>query len=182
MDTDIPKERKQFDVSIRLIKEGDIESLKPILETWIVDRDTGRPLPEEVEEDLQKMKDSARDKNDHTYLVAETIEGEVIGVIGFRNPDERMRPFTQTPNPTELVTAYVAKEHRGGKGLGRALVAKLEDEARKKGHSEIVLNSGPRYKYTGWGFYDRLEGYQRVGIAKNYYGEGGDAPVWRREL
>ena len=126
------------------------------------------------------MTDSVNGENDRVYLVAEAVGEEVIGVIGFRQPDERLLEFTSTPKPTELVNAYVAKEHRKGKGVGRALVAELEIQAKSHGHTEVVLNSGPRYKDTGWGFYDKLDGYQRVGVAKEYYGKGGDAPVWTK--
>ena len=67
-------------------------------------------------------------------------------------------------------------------GVGSALVARLEDEARWRGYTEIVFNSGPRYKDTAWGFYDKLPGYSRVGVAEKLYGEGGDAPVWSKVL
>ena len=33
------------------------------------------------------------------------------------------------------------------------------------GYTEIILNSGSRYKDTGWGIYDRLDGNSRVGMA-----------------
>lgn len=182
VDIDKLKERPSFDGKVRALRVEDLGKLRPILATWVKDRETGESLPDEVEKDLLVMKNSVEGKNDRTYLVAETKEGEVIGVIGFKTPDSRMVPFTKTSRPAELVNAYVSSEHRKGSGVGRALVAKLEEEATKKGHTEIVLNSGPRYKETGWGFYDRLEGYQRVGVAEKYYGEGGDAPVWRKVL
>lgn len=182
VDTEDKKEMKLFSGKIRSLSDGDIPTLRPILATWVKDRASGQLLPEEVEEDLQVMLESIGGKNDRTYLVAEDVDGSVIGVIGFKIPDPRMLPFTKTSKPTELVNAYVSQEHRAGKGVGRALVNKLEEEAKAKGFTEVVLNSGPRYKDTGWGFYDKLEGYQRVGIAECYYGEGGDAPVWRKTL
>ncbi|KKR63108.1 hypothetical protein A2210_02745 [Candidatus Woesebacteria bacterium RIFOXYA1_FULL_40_18] len=176
------KEGPLFQGSVRELRLDDLDSLRPILSTWIKDRDTGETLPGEVEEDLEIMGDSAQGKNDRKYFVAEDVEGKVIGVIGFKNPDPRMLKYCQTSNPAELVNAYVSADQRAGKGAGKALVAKLEAEAIKEGRTEIVLNSGPRYKETGWGFYDKLPGYQRVRIAVGYYGEGGDAPVWRKEL
>lgn len=181
VDIDLPKERRLFGGVVRPLRKEDIILLKPILSTWIKDRDTGRHLPDEVDETLQTMSDSAHGRNDRVYFVAESSEGEVIGVIGYKTPDQRMLPFTKTPKPAELVNAYVANEWTG-KGTGKALVMKLENDAGNKGYTEVVLNSGPRYKDTGWGFYDKLEGYQRAGVAEGYYGEGGDAPVWRKEL
>lgn len=176
------EEPQKFQSVVRNLRKDDLSLLRPILATWIKDRKTGQPLPDEVEEDLQFMSESVDDKNDRTYLVAENSDGEVVGVIGFKTPDEKMLTFTKTLNPVELVNTYVKSDERKGKGVGRALVAKLEEKVKEKGHTEIILNSGPRYKDTGWGFYDKLPGYSRVGMAVGYYGEGGDAPVWRKGL
>lgn len=179
---DFVKEANRFNGKVRSLKKEDLDSLKPILATWIKDRRTGQPLPDEVEEDLQLMSESVEGKNDRMYLVAEDLDGEILGVVGFKTPDETMFTFTKTSNPAELVNAYVKSDKIKGRGVGRSLIAKLEEMAREKGHTEIVLNSGPRYKDSGWGFYDKLEGYKRVGIAVGYYGENVDAPVWRKEL
>ena len=127
------------------------------------------------------MKASIIKENDRKYLVADD-NGKIIGVIGYKTPDTKMLEFSQTQNPTELVNAYVDPEQRKGRGVGRSLVSSLEQSAANDGFTEIILNSGQRYKETGWGFYDRLPGFSRIGIAKNYYGEGGDAPVWSKIL
>lgn len=168
-------------VTVELIEEKDIESLRSILETWIRDRETGKLILEEMAEVFQAMRDSLKGENDRAYFVAKSPAGEVLGVVGFKPPGEQMEEFVKTGHAVELVNAFVAREHRG-RGVGRALVERLEEEARARGHKEIVLNSGPRYKDTGWGFYDRLEGYRRVGIAEKMYGEGGDAVAWRKIL
>lgn len=170
-----------FDGTIRELRESDLESLKPILETWVRSRNTGELIPGEVVEDLQRMRESCQVGNDMTYFVAEE-GGVVIGVIGMKPPSERMREFSTTGRPIELVNAYVAKDHRAGRGVGRALIAKLEEEARGRGYTEIILNSGPRYEHTGWIFYDKLTGFERIGIAVKLYGDDGDAPVWHKIL
>ncbi len=127
------------------------------------------------------MRDSTTGANDRKYFVAEE-EGNVIGVIGIKQPEDTMRAFAATENPLELVNAYVSKDQRAGRGVGRALVKSAEDEARSRGNTEIILNSGPRYETTAWGFYDGLPGFSRVGVAENFYGEGTDAPVWSKRL
>jgi ribosomal protein S18 acetylase RimI-like enzyme len=172
----------RFEGNVRSIEESDLIHIKPILETWIVDRDTGIPLPEEVADNLEQMHQSALRQSSNTFLIAESSQGNVIGVIGFRPASRRMLVYTTTKKPAELINAYVSPEHRAGKGVGRALVETLEKTAVSQGFQEMVLNSGPRYRSTAWGFYDRLPGYQRVGIAKELYGPGGDAPVWRKSL
>lgn len=172
----------KFGGTVRLLREDDLSQIKLILETWVKSRDTGLLLPEEVEKNLQSMHDSCLRNDERIYFVAEESDGRVVGVIGMTHPSDVMLQFSATDRPVELVNAYVAKDQRYGKGVGRALVSKLEEEARKRGNTEIILNSGPRYKDSGWGFYDKLEGFQRIGVAEKLYGENGDAPVWHKVL
>ena len=177
----ITKEKSSFQGIVRPLRNEDLDAIRPILETWVRDSETRQILPEEVEEDLEFMRKSVRNENPRSYLVAGDIGGTVIGVVGFMPPSDRMRSFTITANPTELVNAYVAKESRAGKGVGTALVKAIEETAKAKGHTEIVLNSGPRYQQTAWGFYDQLPGFKRVGVAEKLYGDR-NAPVWRKIL
>lgn len=171
-------EKGRFSGQIRPLAQADLVQVRPILETYLRDRNTGALNTEEVQEDLDLMRQSCEGGNDRVYLVADDGK-QVIGVIGMRTPSEAMQAFTSTERPVELVNAYVAERHQG---VGSALVERLEEEALIRYHTEIVLNSGPRYKDSGWGFYDNLPGYGRVGIATKLYGEGGDAPVWRKVL
>lgn len=174
-------ERQQFAGEVRNLQEADLASIKPILEDWLIDRETGNPVPEEVEEDLGIMRASLTGDNERKYFVAEEA-GKVIGVIGTTPPRESMMGFAQSQNPIELVNAYVSRDERAGRGVGRALVKGAEDEARANGATELILNSGPRYETTAWGFYDNLPGFSRVGVAENFYGEGVNAPVWSKRL
>lgn len=175
------KDEQWFSGNIRFAKEQDIPSLRPILDTWIRDRNTGQLIQTEIEEVLLDVKGSVSSTNNITYLVAEKTDGEVIGMLGFRAPEEKMLPYVSTQNPAEMINAYVDKNHRGGKGVGRALVSKVEELAKQKGHTEIIFNSGPRYRYSGWAIWVRIFG-EPVAVAKDYYGKGGDAMVWRKLL
>jgi N-acetylglutamate synthase-like GNAT family acetyltransferase len=147
---------------------------------WVRDRFNGEILTDEISETLDYMGKSATGANDRKYLVAEE-GGEIIGVVGTRKPNEVMRRFSKTENPIELVNAFVRPDMRKGKGVGSVLVARLEEQARKNDYTEIILNSGPRYESSGWGFYDSV-GYERCGVAIQMYGPTGDAQVWRKEL
>ncbi len=175
-------EAGRFSGIVRSLQETDLPQLRPILETWMRDSKTHELEREEVEETLKRMQESLTGDNDRKYFVAEETDGRIIGVIGMIRPGEVMQQFATTNNPIELVNAFVAMDKRRGQGVGRALVAALETEAKRRGITEIVLNSGSRYEEFGWGFYDRLEGYSRVGVAKNLYGPGFDAQVWRKIL
>lgn len=177
----ISSEKPRFNGTVRFLRESDLPLLRPILETWVIDMDTREPIQEEIEDDLDIMRKSILHQNERKYFVAEAKDGKVVGVIGMALPGEQMRRFATTQNPVELVNAFVdANERRSG--VGTALVAKLEEEARKNGYTEIILNSGPRYKFSGWGFYQKLKDFIRLGAAKNYYGQGYDAQVWHNVL
>jgi len=164
----------------RRLQQTDIPFLKPILETWVRDRKTHELLNEEVEEILSTMKDSIVGKNDRTYFVAETEDGNIAGSIGMRKPDPRLFIYTRTDNPIEIINAFVSKEHTR-QGIGRALINTVEENARKNGFKELILNSGPRYMFSGWPAWTKIFG-RPIAIAQDYFGKGIDAPVWRKIL
>lgn len=192
MTKELTSHENTFQGRVRPLVALDIPHLKPILEHWLKNRETDQPLPDEVQEVRDYMQGSLDDTNYRRYLVAETQDGTIIGMIGYKPPEDKMLAW-QTTNmpgrkPAELVNAYVAADDRfsqeqgHGKGVGRALVSALEKQAVAEGFTDIILNSGPRYRETGWGFYDRLPGFQRIDVIKEMYGNGGDAPVWRKVL
>lgn len=170
----------RFNGTVRSAEERDLVHLRPILETWVRDRNTKLVVQDEITRILEAVRESARGENDIVYLVAETSEGEVVGMMGLRPPEERMLVYSTTTSPVEIINAFVRQDQRG-RGVGHALVNGLEQIARARKHTEIVLNSGPRYKFSGWPSWIRLFG-KPIAIAANYYGEGGNAPVWRKEL
>lgn len=139
-------------------------------------------LPAEVLDDLSSMANSLNGINDREYFVAETAGGRVVGMIGLSPLKQPLHEFSQTEKPIELVNTYVDKDYRAGMGVGSALVNRLVERATEKGFTEVLLDSGPRYEHTAWGFYDRLPGFQRVGLVEGLYGPGGNAPVWQKLL
>lgn len=116
----------------------------------------------------------------YQYLVAATDGKEIVGVVGMRPPTPDMLRFASMEQPIEMINTYVDSRYRGY-GVGAALVRELEQLAQEHGYSEIIVNSGPRYRHSGWKFYDKL-GYERRGIAWDLYGEGAHAPVWCKIL
>ena len=127
------------------------------------------------------MSTSLIEDSGYRYLVAVTEDGEIIGVVGMRPPSPEVLQFVSTDRPVEMINAYVDTGHRKGRGVGTALVRELERLARECGYGEMILNSGPRYRNSGWEFFDRL-GYERRGLARDLYGEGDHAPVWSKIL
>lgn len=165
-------------VRTRMVEESDIAALAPILETWVKDRNTGESLPREVDTIIQAVRAAANGEGETKYFVAKI--GEVlVGIMGYKPASDVMKQYALTESPAEIVNAFVDAEQRGGRGVGRTLVNAVEMDARKSGYSEILVNSGPRYRNTAWGFYDRVFG-ESVSTIPNMYGSGGDAPVWRK--
>jgi [ribosomal protein S18]-alanine N-acetyltransferase len=104
------------------------------------------------------------------YLAAE--EGtSLIGYAGMM--------FTGGPQ-ADVVTLAVAPQ-RWGRGTGTALLLALVDEARRRGHTEVLLEvreDNPRARRL----YQR-HGFTEVGIRREYYQPSGiDAVVMRRAL
>jgi hypothetical protein len=177
-----PKENP-FRGKVRPIQGRDLASVKSILEAWVRwPPVTGSVIEEEVDQDLYTMRSSLWNETGKSFFVAEDVDGRIVGVMGLSSPAQSMKPFARTEDPIELITAYVSPKDRMVRGVGRALVIRLEKEAKIQGKTEIILNSGPRYEKTGWGFYDRLEGFERVGQARNMYGPGFHAQVWSKIL
>lgn len=127
------------------------------------------------------MSSSLAKGSEFQYLVAVTSDGEIVGLVGMRPPGPEMLAFAVTEKPAEMINAYVDPRHRKGGGIGSFLVQELERLARAGGFTEMILNSGPRYRQSGWEFFDRM-GYQRRGLTLNLYGKGLHAPVWSKVL
>ena len=170
-----------FAGSVRPLRAADLPSIERILELWVRDSPSSPPLSAEIEEHLSRMSSSLSEDRGYKYLVAATADEEIIGVVGMRPPTSEMLPFASTERPAEMINAYVDTRHRKGRGVGTALVRGLERLALECGYSEMILNSGPRYRHSGWEFFDKL-GYERRDLARDLYGEGEHAPVWSKIL
>lgn len=166
--------------SVSDIVVSDIPHVKPILETWVRDSDTGEILEDEITSIIESMYQSIGNKKGKQFVVARDASGNVTGVMGMDVPGEDIRRFTKTSNPVELVNAFVDPSQRG-LGTGNLLATSLEEKAVDAGYTEIVVNSGPRYKATGWKFWTSRYG-EPIAIQENLYGPGADAPVWIKSL
>lgn len=168
-------------IKIHTAKPDDIEALHPIFERWIRDRHTGEVLTEEITELEEEIRASIEGNGQREYFVAKDNQGKTVGIMGMQSPPypELMR-FTTTDNPMETINAYIAQSERSA-GAGRALAEHIEGLAAQHGYTELLVNSGPRYKDTGWPFWTKLYG-EPAGVAVGFYGPGGDAMVWRKSL
>lgn len=168
-------------IKIRTAKSEDIDALRPTFEKWIRDRHTGEVLAEEVAELEEEIRSSIEGSGQREYFIAEDGEGKPVGIMGMQSPPcSALMHFTFSDRPIETINAYVAESERSG-GTGRALAKHIEDLAIQQGYTELLVNSGPRYKDTGWPFWTKLYG-EPAGTAIGFYGPGGDALVWRKSL
>jgi GNAT superfamily N-acetyltransferase len=158
----------------------DVELLRPALESAVRHPLTGEVFTDEIEGYLQAVDTVRQGLGDKYYAIAQTSGGLTVGMMGLERPGPEVAAFATTDNPIELVNAYVLKSSRDA-GVGRALVRHLEDKARADGHTELLLNSGPRYQRSGWPFWRKMYG-EPVGSLPDYYGAGFDAMVWRTSL
>jgi GNAT superfamily N-acetyltransferase len=166
---------------VRDLRAGDLPGVHQILEGRIRAPETGEVLTSEVANVLEGMRRALERRSPTRFLVAVAPGGEVVGVVGVRPLAPVMAAFARGEHPVEMVHAFVAANLERS-GLGSALVTALEERARQDGHDEVLLNSGPRYAASGWGFFDRQPGYERRGVLRDHYGPGQDAPVWGKRL
>ncbi len=108
--------------------------------------------------------------NPASHFYVEFVSEELVGYGG----------FWLAADEADILTVTVSPMFRG-KGLGRALLEFLLEEARRRGASFAMLevrvsNTVARTLYQSAGFYE-------VGLRKGYYDHGGeDAILMRRNL
>jgi GNAT superfamily N-acetyltransferase len=157
-----------------------VEQLRNLLETSVVNPITNEVLFDEVEEILSSVEACRQSKSERYYAVAITSGKQALGLMGLQKPSESMLTYTRSDYPAEIINAYVLSAERGA-GVGHSLLNHLEEKARELGHTEVVVNSGPRYMFSGWPFWRRMYS-EPSAIAKDYYGPRFDAMIWRKSL
>jgi predicted N-acetyltransferase YhbS len=91
--------------------------------------------------------DKVRRLNQERLCLVAQINGQVIGTIGLEGD--------------ELVTFFVHPDHQG-LGIGKQLLAAIEERARAQGTKAIRVDSS----LTGAAFYARM-GYERTGVDRD---------------
>jgi GNAT superfamily N-acetyltransferase len=113
----------------------------------------GYPCPPDViPQRLQKL---ANDPD--VVLTCAEHEGRVVGIV-----TGHILNAIHKSDPVALLTALVVLQHARGLGIGRQLVAHVEDWARARGAGAIALTSALR-RSDAHEFYRRL-GYEHTGL------------------
>ena len=155
---------------IRNAEKKDLTDIRDIYSLYYKDKKDLEHFTNRVKEVLGEPEFAGQ--WDFHYLVAE-IDGEVLGLIGYRKPAEKLLQFTKTPEPIELYSLFV--RNRGG-GVGQILVAEMIKKTKESKYTEIVVYSSEKWN-DSWGFYDKL-GFVRTG----HLNVGGDGQVWTMVL
>lgn len=147
-------------IAIRPAQPGDHGSLYDILkgQGWFVlldelDAAQGRAL---VAGHLARCLGSG----EHLLLVAEDGQGQVIGYGSVH-----WLPYLFKAGPEAYVSELFVRQDRAGQGVGRALLAALETEARARGCCQLMLlNNRQRQSYQR-GFYAKQGWQERDNMA-----------------
>lgn len=130
--------------------------------------------PDEVEVALELIDASLEGSDDYHVLVAEDASGQAAGYICFG-------ATAMTEGTFDLYWIAVRPVDKG-KGLGRALVAAMEQSLVTLGARlvRVETESSSAYDATR-AFYDAL-GYERAAVFRDFYRPGTDLVTYRRTL
>ncbi|OGO15207.1 MAG: hypothetical protein A2Y93_00810 [Chloroflexi bacterium RBG_13_68_17] len=113
------------------------------------------------------------DHNGYFFLTAES-DGRVVGFACYG-------PTPLTHGTFDLYWILVDRA-AGRRGIGRALMARVETEVRERKGRLLVLDTSGREDYAGTrGFYESL-GYERTSVVPEFYGPGDDLVVYTRRF
>ena len=107
-------------------------------------------------EEMPRRLDALNVSDDTVALVAE-VDGAVVGLVTCH-----VFATIHSTAPAALLTALVVSEDVRGGGVGRRLVARVEEWARAKGAVRIAVTSGAQ-RAEAHAFYERI-GYARTGV------------------
>lgn len=132
---------------IRIAEPGDAAALSPLLEAF-----NGPPASED-----QTRRRLLSVWGIETVFLA-MVEGRAVGFASVR-----LVPFLSDDRPrAELTELYVDPAHRR-RGIGRALLQRVEALARERGATELILLTGLENR-DAQAFYQRL-GYRAAALA-----------------
>lgn len=106
--------------------------------------------PTAVEERLERL----RIVGDR--VVVADFDGRAVGLAHLQ-----VAPALEHDRPAAKIGALVVDEAHRGRGIGRALLAALEDEARRRGCSQLFLTTSER-RDDAHAFYERV-GLEQTG-------------------
>jgi len=115
-----------------------------------------------------------QDDHDDYFFLSAVEDGQLLGFASYG-------PTPLTQGTYDLYWIAVAAEAKG-QGIGRRLMAQVEDEVRDLGGRLIVLDTAGRAEYAPTrAFYHRL-GYTHAATVPDFYAPGDDLIIFTRTL
>lgn len=140
-------------------------------------RATGSFFDEEVEVALELIDYGIKGSQDYRFLVA--ADGPAPGdkVLGYAC----WGPTPMTDRTFDLYWIAVDPRRQGG-GVGRALMAAVEQRLRSEGARLLLVETASKESYAATrAFYERI-GYEEVARTPDFYRDGDDRVVYARRL
>jgi GNAT superfamily N-acetyltransferase len=130
----------------------------------------------EEAETVDELLETYLEQDDHGgYFFLSATENEKL--LGFAC----YGPTPLTQGTFDLYWIAVGTSAKG-QGVGRALMARVEDEVRQRGGRMIVLDTSGRREYAPTrAFYERL-GYTYAATVADFYAPGDDLIIFTRSL
>jgi ribosomal protein S18 acetylase RimI-like enzyme len=134
------------DVLIRNVRPDEVQALATLI------AQLGYPTSEEaVARRVERFQASNADR-----LAVAEMDGQAVGLAGLH-----ISLAVEYDDPVAKLSAIVVDERYKGRGIGRALVAEMEAEARRRGCCLIFLTTAERRK-DAQSFYRQL-GFEETG-------------------
>jgi GNAT superfamily N-acetyltransferase len=165
---------------IRALTAPDVPAVRQIIEEWLTDPESGILLASEVAHRVGLIQEAVATLVEPWYFVAEDPEDAILGVIGLKADHIATELYSRSETPVEIVTAYVRRASRG-EGVGRALTETVEQVARQRGFSTLLVVSGSRNRESGYPFWQARYG-DPMRVDQDYFGPGAERVVWRSQL
>lgn len=89
----------------------------------------------------------------------------IIGIGALAKPLPVSLKFAKTANSYEIKILYIDGQKQR-KGAGKKLLIFLEDKAKSMSITELLVRSAMRYKFSAYGFYEKM-GYEKTGVIEN---------------
>ncbi|QQZ07714.1 GNAT family N-acetyltransferase [Heyndrickxia vini] len=175
-----------FRVEIRRPRIGDIEELNIFFSLVIKDtfaREGLSELVEDIEHEIAEknafLKSDLESNGENHYFLIALVKNKIVGTIAYGPSNELINRCTDGvyKNLIEIGTVFV-HPHYQRKGIGAILLNSIFLTLQHKGIKEFCLDSGYKQAQKIW---QKKFGDPNY-LMQNFWGEGSDHMIWRRNL
>jgi ribosomal protein S18 acetylase RimI-like enzyme len=139
---------------------------------------------------IELLDDALARAEDNTYEALVAVQDREDGVDPSEEPDRGAGvpmgyacygPTPMTDASHDLYWLVVAPEARG-RGIGRGLLAAVEDDVRRRGGRRIRIETSSLEGEGGAARFYASTGYERVGLIRDFYRPGDDLITFLKVL